>query len=104
MPHQLKLYYDSQLKYPVDIFDFGRVEVGEDNHLTFYMKNTSTKWSIVDIGADIPDKIKECKMVEMPDRVKPDQVVKCRYRCSPDLDSDEPLVFLTKIKGRLEIG
>jgi hypothetical protein len=104
MPHQLRLYYDSQLKYPVDIFDFGRVEVGEDGFLVFYMKNMSEKWPIVDISVDIPPVIKECKMVEMPSRIGPDKTAKCRYKCSPDLNSDEPLVFLTKIKGRLEIG
>ena len=102
MPHQLKLYYDSQLKYPVDIFDFGRVEVGESNDLIFYAHNTSKMWPIVDIKADIPSP--ECKMIELPPKVKPDQTVKCRYKCEPKLDIDDAINFFTKITCRLEIG
>ena len=104
MAHKLRLYYDSQLKYPVDIFDFGRIEVGESGHITFYVKNMSDKWNIVDIEATIPEDIKECKMVEIPNKLKPEHVGKCRYTCEPNIDVDDPLLFMTKITGRLEIG
>lgn len=102
MPHQLKFYYDSQLRQPVDIFDFGNVEIGDSNTLVFYMTNTSKMWPIVDIKAEI--KSIECEMLELPEKLKPDQTVKVHYKCTPDIDIDDPINFFTKIKGRLEIG
>jgi len=102
MAHNLKFYYDSALRKPVDVFDFGRVEVSTGHDLIFYIKNTSSRWPIVDIEVGIPNE--DCEMVDIPKRLSPLQVSKCRYRCDPSLNIDEPLAFFTKITGRLEIG
>lgn len=102
MAHQLKLFMDSDLKEPVRRFSFPRTEIGQSSDLTFYAKNTSEKWPVVEI--EYHQTNKEIQVVDLPQTLRANQKAKCRIRYTPAINTDDKLTNIIDITGELHIG
>lgn len=93
---------DENLKEASKRFLFPRNEVGTDTRITFYMYNNSEKWPIVDI--DTPDLLKELKVDNLPQVLKPKQKQKCELVWSTPLNMDDAFATNLDVTGELQIG
>lgn len=102
MAHQLKLFMDSNLEEPVRRFSFPRTEIGQSTDLTFYAKNTSEKWPVVQI--EYHQSNKEITVIDLPQILRAKQKAKCRVRYTPAINTDDKISTIIDITSELHIG
>ncbi len=102
MAHQLKLYMDAALLEPVRRFSFPRTEIGKSSDITFYVKNTSEKWPVMDIQHENFEK--QIKVLDLPQTLRAKQKIKCTVRYSPAINTDDIFTTIVIITGELHIG